>query len=132
MCDCGSGLTCETCPPKGYICVPRGDDLLVVFTVRENDCAGDLFEIGGASEIVFIVADEFGGTIRITKKLSTSGITISTNLYQFYFTITAAESETLVRNKNYFECQVTSAAGTKKTVVTGILEAPDTMIKDIP
>jgi len=109
----------------------RGDDSIVVITVRENDCAGDYFDISGASEIGFIVADEFGGTVRITKKLSTGGIAISTNLYQFYFTVTAAESAALVRNKNYFECQVTSATGVKKTVVVGILEANDTMIKGL-
>lgn len=131
MCDCQSSA-CETCPPRGFICVPKGDDCVVVMTVKENDCDGEYFDISGASEIVFVVADELGGTVRITKKMSLAEVSISTNLYQFYFTVTASNTAALVRQSNYFECQVTSAAGLKKTVLTGIFKATDTMIKDLP
>lgn len=130
-CNCNTGQ-CETCPPGGVICVPQGDDVLVVFSVREDGCDGDLFDISGASEIVFIVADSFGGTVRIDKRLSDGEVFISTNGYQFYLTITKTESAALTRVSNYYECQVTSSGGMSRTVSAGLLKAPDTMIKDIP
>lgn len=127
---CNSG--CETCPPRGYICVPRGDSLRVVVPVHENDCDGDLMDISGASEIVFAASDEIGGVVRFTKKLSTGGVSISTNDYEFSFVITAANSDSLVRHTNYFEIRITSAAGETKTVMAGVLKSPETIIKDIP
>lgn len=130
--SCGCNDTsCETCPPSGYICIPRGDGLTVVFSVHENSCDGDLFDISSASEIVFAVFDEMGGTARIVKKLSDTEVFISTSLHEFYVIITGAESDTLVRQTNYFECRVTTSAGVPRTVVSGILKSPQTMIKDL-
>lgn len=123
---------CVSCHESGLICIPRGDDCTVVFTVRENDCDGDFFDISGASEIVFIVADTFDGTVRITKRLSTGGISIAGNGYQFWTAITDTETATLVRTNNYFEAQVTTSLGLKKTVARGVFKAQDTMIKDLP
>lgn len=127
MCDQG----CETCPPKGYICVPRGDSLLVIVPVRDGQCNGALVDISGVSEIVFAVADEVGGVVRILKRMSDGEINVSTNDYEFYFSITSADSSALVRQTNYFEMRVTSAGGEEKTVLTGILKSPETIIKDI-
>jgi len=126
MCGCSEDVH------NGYIAVPQGDDCLIVFSSHENDSHGSLFDISGAIEIVFIVADELGGTVRITKRMSDGDIAISTNLYQFYFTVTDTETASLVRQTNYFECQITSSVGLKKTVRSGVFKAIDTMIKDIP
>ena len=128
-CECDNG--CETCPPKGYICLPRGDAVLVKIAVHENSCDGDLFDISAASEIVFLVADSLGGTVRITKKLSTNGIAVSTNGFELYFTITSADCDSLVNQTNYFECRITTAAGHPKTVLSGVFKSPDTMIKEL-
>lgn len=121
-----------SCIEAGYICVPKGDDNLIVFTVRENDAEGALFDISGASEIVFAVADEIGGTVRIVKKLSTGGVNISTNDYQFYLTVSSSDTSGLMKQTNYYECRVTSSDGKKKTVSYGVFKAVDTIIKDIP
>lgn len=119
------------CPATGVICVPRGDALRVVVDVRENTCSGDLYDITGASEIVFAVADELGGVDRIVKRLSDAEIGISTNGYQFYFTINSADSLALVRNTNYFEIRLTTATGAPKTIMCGVLSSPQTIIKDL-
>jgi len=124
-CECGS------CVPSQTICVPKGDDQTIVFTVREDSCEGDLFDISGATEIVFIVADVLGGTVQITKKLSDDDIEISTNDHQFYLTVTSAETAALTRTNSYFEVRITTSEGYNKTVVTGVFKAQDTMIKDI-
>ena len=115
----------------GYICVPRGDSATVVFTVHEDADYGPFMDISGADEIVFIVADTQGGTVRITKEFSASQIFISTNGYQFYTTITSADSDTLVQVTNYFECRVTSPTGENRTVARGVFKSPNTMIKDL-
>lgn len=126
------GMNCncdDVCVSSGYICAPRGDYTRIIFSVYDTD--GDEFPVTGAQEIVFIVADSFGGTVRITKRLTTGGITISTNGYQFVVTVLAAEAATLVRNDNYYEAQVTNSAGLKKTVSAGKFKSQDTMIKDL-
>lgn len=128
MADC---TNCDNCPTTGTICVPRGDSRLIVFTVRENDCQGDFFDISAATEIVFIVADEYGGTVRITKRLSNGGIQISTNDYQFSLTVTSADTGALVRASNYYEARVTTSGGNNVTVSAGVFKSPNTMIRSI-
>lgn len=122
-------MSCEC--QMGYICVPRGDSVTVVFTVHEDANYGPYMDISGADEIVFIVADSHGGTVRITKELSLGEISISTNNYQFYTTLTSAETDTLVQVTNYFECRVTSPTGENRTVARGVFKSPNTMIKDL-
>lgn len=121
----------ETCPPSGSIRVPRGDGITLIFSVRENNCEGDLFDISDAIEIVFIVADSLGGTVRIEKRLSDMDIDISTNGYEFTTVLDSNDTDALTKQSNYFECRITTAAGVNKTVVSGVFKSPDTMIKDI-
>lgn len=120
------------CPAIGVICIPKGDAIRVVVDVRENTCDGDLFDISDVSEVVFAVADEVGGVVRIVKRMSTGGVALSTNDYQLYFTVTSAESNSVVRNTNYFEIRAFTAAGLPKTILTGVFKSPETIIKDIP
>lgn len=121
---------CQGCISRGSICAPKGDDTRILFTVLDDD--GDEFDISGATEIVFIVADSINGEVRIVKRLSDGDISISTNQYQFYLTVTAAETASLPRGKNYYEAQITTSAGLKKTVSHGLFRATETRIKDLP
>lgn len=125
------GMNCDShgCLSKGSICAPRGDDTLVIFSVYDTD--GDEFDITGAAEIVFIAADTINGTVRIDKRLTTSGVQISTNGYQFSVDLDSVDTEALVHRHNYYEVQVTTSSGDKKTVSSGILLSENTMIKDL-
>jgi len=125
-----SSCDCNGCVSTGRICAPKGDDTRIVFTVLDND--GDEFDLTSALEIVFIVADSLNGDVRIVKKLSAGQISIPTNGYQFALTVTAAETASLPRSKSYYEAQVTTAAGNKKTVSRGLFRATETRIKDLP
>lgn len=124
-CDCGP----MTCIKPGWICGPQGDDVLVIFSVFDTD--DDEFDITGATEIVFAVSDYKGGAIRIIKRLTDGDIQISTNGYQFAVTITDDDTLATVRRKNYYEVQVTTSTGLKKTISAGTFTATRTIIKDI-
>lgn len=138
-----TGFSCECgvwncgCIERGYICAPRGDDSTVIVSVRDSD--GDEFDIVGATEIVFIVADGEiiggntypGGTVLIEKRLSNSEIVIAGTGWQYLVELSAAETADLPRTNLYYETQVTTSAGLKKTVGAGIFKAENTMIKDI-
>lgn len=125
------------CISRGHICAPKGDDTRIVFSVYDTDC--NEFDLSGASEIVFIVADgamiggniQAGGAVLIEKRMTLGDILISTNLYQYSLTITSAESADLPRSRLYYETQVTTSSGEKRTVSAGLFEATSTMIKDI-
>lgn len=134
-CECGV-WNCS-CIYRGFICAPRGDDSRIIVSVYDTD--GDEFDIIGSSEIVFIVADgEFvggntypGGTVLIEKRLSDSDIIIAGTGWQYVVDLTADETAALPRTNLYYETQVTTSAGLKKTVSAGIFKAENTMIKDI-
>lgn len=117
------------CIAPGSLCVPRGDDAYIIFSVYDTD--GDEFDISGAAEIVFAVADYNGGEVRFVKRLTDSEIQISSNMYQFMVTVTSADTESLVRAHNYYEARVTTGAGLVKTVSAGLFKSTDTIIKDI-
>lgn len=134
-CDCRyRGVSCIH---RGAICAPRGDDTRIVFSVFDED--SDEFDVTGASEIVFIVADGSvvggnvypGGSVLIEKRLTTGGVIISGTGYQFIVDVTNSETAPLPKTKLYYEVQITTSAGLKKTVSAGIFRADDTMIKDI-
>lgn len=129
-CVCKDNCNCGGCISPGSICGPRGDDVSVIFSVFDTD--GDEFDLTGATEIVFLVADEQLGNIRFVKRLTEGDIQIGGTLYQFMVTITDDDTSSLVRVNNYYEVQVTTSSGLKKTVSAGVFKAPDTMIKDIP
>lgn len=126
-----------SCVEGGTLCVPRGDDKEIVVCVYDSD--GNEFDISGADEITFIVADGEivggnmgpGGNILITKTMTDGDITVSGSLYKFMFFITAAESATLPRTSLYYEAQIVTGSGLKYTVAYGIFTAKNTMIKDI-
>lgn len=126
------GMSCcedDQCIKPGNICVPRGDDVKVLFSVY--DTKGFEFDLTGATEIVFVAADVQGGYVRFTKRLTMGDIIVSTNGYQFAVTLTDVDTAALVRVHNYYEVQVTNSIGLKNTVSAGLLKSPDTMIKDI-
>lgn len=127
MCN-GKGL-CGACIRPGVICAPRGDDVFVIFSVYDTD--DDEFDLTGATEIILLVADSKGGTVRFTKSLTGGEIQIGGTLYQFMVTITDDDTGSLVNTNNYYEVQVTTSAGLKKTVSAGLFKSDDTMIKDI-
>ena len=117
-----------TCKPSGPMCVPSGDDRMFVVTVRDQ--WGELVDISGALEIRFVVSMVLGGDVILDKMYTTGDISISTNLYQFNFTITSDESLALP-NKGYYEIQLTNSDGEKSTIRSGPIRAPRTMIEGI-
>lgn len=134
---CGCNGPCG-CVPRGSICVPRGDDARIIFSVYDTD--GMEFDISGATEIIFVVAEGkyIGSTIYpglpvyIEKRLTDGDITIAGNQYEFIVDVTNAETAALPRNNLYYEAQVTTSEGLKRTVSAGIFYAQDTLIKDVP
>lgn len=117
------------CVEPGALCVPRGDDAYIIFSVYDTD--GDEFDISGATEIIFAVADFHGGEVRFVKRLTDGDIQISTNMYQFMVTVTGSDTASLVRAHNYYEARITTSAGLRKTVSAGLFMSTDTIIKDI-
>lgn len=130
----GLNMSCECedtgCIKLGVVCAPQGDDTRVLISVYDTD--GDEFDISGATEIVFLVAAERGGVVYFTKRLSLGQAGISTNGYQFWVDVTAADSVIPIARVNYYEVQVTTSAGLKKTVSAGSYIATKTAIKDLP
>jgi hypothetical protein len=119
----------NTCPPTAELCMPNGDGGMFLFVVRDQD--GDFFDLTGAAEITFLVADTLGGTVRILKTLSDGDIEISGTGRDFHLTLTRDDTTDLVRIKNYFEATVLTTGGIHHTVVSGIFRAPETMNKDL-
>ena len=124
------GTVYDGCVARATICIPSGDDQRIIIPVIDQD--GNYVDIDGAIEIVFLVADELGGTVRFTKTLTNNDIMISTNLYEMYFTISTDDSQSVVRHKSYFELRLQTSLAEYKTILTGIFKVPETMIKDIP
>ena len=130
--------SCGGCISRGQICVPRGDDTSIIFDVYDSD--GDEFVITGATEIVFIVAVGViiggtvtaGGSVLIEKRLSDGDIEIAGTGYQFVVGIDAADTADFTTSTNYYEAQITTSGGLKKTVASGVFVSENTMIKDIP
>jgi len=131
-CNCGG------CISRGLICIPRGNDTSIIFDVHDDD--GDEFDISGATEIIFIVAGGEvtsgnmgpGGAVLIDKRLSDGEITIAGTGYQFSVAILAADTDGFDKQDNYYEAEVTTSTGLKKTVSSGLFISENTMIKDIP
>ena len=119
----------SACIKLGYICAPQGDDLRVLVSVYDLD--GDEYDLTGAQEIVFAVADDRLGTVRLVKTLSEDDIAISTNGYQFVVYLTEDDTILPVKRVNYYEVRVTNAEGDHKTVAAGNYTATRTIIKDI-
>ena len=128
---------CGGCVTGGGICVPRGDDTTVIFYVYDSD--DSQYDISGATEIVFIVAEGVvvggnigpGGAVLIEKRLSLGEIVIAGTLFQFTVAIDAADTTGFAISRNYYEVQVTTSSGLKKTVANGVFTSQNTMIKDI-
>ena len=125
--SCGCGP--NECVSRGYVCAPQGDDVAVLFSVLDQD--GDEFDISGAEQIVFAVADERGGMVRLVKTLTDGDIVLSTNGYQFRVYLTAEDTNLPVKKVNYYEVRVTNSEGEHKTVSAGAYIATRTIIKDV-
>lgn len=126
-----TGFNChETgCAPRGAFCIYSGDDAYLIFSVYDSD--GDEFDISGASEIVFAVADKNGGEVRIVKRLTSGEIVISSNMYQFMVSVDSVDTESLSVVNNYYEARITSSSGLNHTVSSGLFKCDKTIIKDI-
>ena len=124
------GCDVNACVKPGSVCAPSGDDSAILFSVYDMD--GDEFDLNGATEIVFAVADYAGGAVRFVKRLTDDEIVISTNGYQFIVYIDSEDSVMPVRKSNYYEVQVTTSDGLKRTVSAGSYIATPTIIKDLP
>ena len=130
-CNCGG------CVTRGRICIARGDDTSVTFNVYDTN--GDEYDISGADEIVFIVAVGViiggnmtaGGAVLIEKRKSGGDIVIAGTGYQFVVSIGADDTADFTATTNYYEAQVTTSTGLKKTVAAGVFASENTMIKDI-
>lgn len=115
----------------GVIIVPRGDDMIISASSFSGEVGGDLYHLSNVSEIVFAVADEVEGVVRIIKRLSDGDITVTPDGYQFYFTVTSDDTFGLVRNLNYYEIRAVLVSGAKKTIGSGVFKSPQTVIKDL-
>lgn len=126
------GMTCgigSGCIQSGDICVPRGDDVSVIFSVYDED--GDEFDLKGAQEIVFAVGDAVGGPVRFVKRMSLGEITIGGSMYQFMVAVTGADTDTLYLKNSYYEVRVTTSTGLNKTVSAGVFKSERTLIKEV-
>lgn len=131
--SCGGGR----CVSRGFICVPRGDDMSILFSVYDDD--GDEFDISRASEIKFIVAAGVwiggnitpGGTVLVEKRLSTGGVTKAGTGFQFVVDIVGADTAAFTQTNNYYEVRVETSGGNAKTVSAGLFKSENTMIKGI-
>lgn len=128
----GVNCGCDTsaCIVPGYICAPAGDNVRVLISVYDSD--GDEYDITGATEIVFAVADSRTGQTRIVKTLSEGDITIAGTGYQFVIFLTDEDTVLPVLRQNYYEIRVTNSLGEHKTVSAGSYVATRTIIKDLP
>lgn len=136
---CGMGVNCSCggCISRGAICVPRGDDRRVIFSVKDSD--GDEYDISGASEIVFIIAEGLnmsgnvypGGSVIVEKRLTTGGIVLAGTGYQFVVLLDTVDTADLPAMRMYYEARITSAGGEQYTISNGLFLSQDTMIKDI-
>lgn len=134
--DCGCGYSPCGCIRRGVLCIPRGDDVRVVVDVFDSD--GDEFDLDGLTGAVFVVADGDriagdmypGGSVKIEKQLG-DGIQLAGTGYQLVVTMSSAETASLPRRNLYYEIQVTTSDGLKKTVSAGLFLAESTMIKDL-
>lgn len=131
-CNCGG------CVSRSTICVARGDDTSLIFSVYDDD--GDEFDISGAIEIVFIVASGVtiggnigpGGAVLIEKRLSDGDIIIAGSGFQFAIAIAGADTEDFTNTNSYYELRLTTSTGLNKTISAGLFISQNTMIKDIP
>jgi hypothetical protein len=76
------------------------------------------------------VTNILGGDVIVEKKLSDGDVIISTNLHQFWFQVTSAET-LLLPTRGYYEIQLTNSDGEKGTILSGPFRAPRTMIQEI-
>lgn len=129
--DDGMNCGCDTeaCIRPGYICAPQGDDVRVLVSVYDED--GDEFDLTGSTEIVFAVADDRLGTVRIVKTMTEGDITIAGSGYQFVVYLSDDDTTLPVKRVNYYEIRVTNSAGEHKTVSAGNYTATRTIIKDL-
>lgn len=119
-CSCGS------CLPNTVWCVPRGDYRLFVVDVTDEN--GNLIDITGFSEIEYIIADERGGSVELSKSLTGGSINIAGTGYQFTMAITEADSAALSKNLLYHELRLTDGGGEAQTLLAGLFRSPDTML----
>lgn len=117
-------------PPASMIVLPAGDAVTLRFEITKQD--GSLVDISTATEFVFLVATERGGTVLFTRKLSATEVTIEGTNAAFLVPLTRALTRLMTERKNYHEATVTMASGAIVTVSAGVIEAIPTMNKDLP
>lgn len=95
----------------------KGDNHTITVTVR--DAAGAVKDLTGAT-VKWAMNNTPNGTPKLSKSTITSGVAI-TDAPAGVCVVTIAQSDTisLAPNTYYHELEVTDAAGTKATVMTG-------------
>ena len=127
-CNCGG------CVSRGLVCVAKGNSKLVTFVVSNQD--GDPVDLSSADEIEFIVATgitlggqtQAGGIELFVKRLTDGDIIIGGSGDSFTVDITPLDSVLPVNRLNYYEANVTTAAGDVYTVSAGIYQADATIV----
>lgn len=127
-CNCGG------CVSRGLICVAKGNSKRVTFVVSDQD--GDPVDLSSAAEIELIVATgtviggqiQSGGTVLFDKNLTDGDIIIGGGGDSFTVDITPVDSVLPVNRLNYYEANVTTAAGEVYTVSAGIYQADATIV----
>lgn len=99
-----------------------GNDVLLKFTVADEDNPPAAKNLTGATAIIFVIATAQGVAATVTKSLG-SGITLTdaTN-GKFEVILTKADTESLDTTHRWHEARVTDAAGNTVTVAFGIAD----------
>lgn len=108
------------------ICVPQHDAQDLYFDIVDD--GGVAVDVSTASEIVWIIADAIDGTIRITKALTGTGLTLQTNS-RVKVELTSANMN-MAAADYYHELRITNVAGDPATVLKGTFTIEDTRIGD--
>lgn len=119
-------------PARDYVCVPRADDVTIVFDVYDKD--GDEFDTAAISLASFVVQEGqviggnmvAGGDIYFIKNIG-DGVSKLPSGYQLAVTINASDTVDLFRQNMYYELSAT-VSGKHKTIGAGLFRMPDTIV----
>lgn len=130
-CNCGG------CVSRGLVCIAKGNSKRVTFVVSDQD--GDPVDLSSATEIEFIVATgtvvggqiQSGGTVLFGKKLTDGDIIIGGGGDSFTVDVTPLDSVLPTNRLNYYEANVTTAAGAVYTISAGTYQADATIVGSV-
>lgn len=104
---------------EGTIEFFSGNDVLLRFTVMDEDNPPAAKDLSGALEIIFVIAKAQGKTAALTKSLA-SGISITDAAAgEFEVTLTKSDTEPLGPTHQYYEVRVKDVLAKTATVAYG-------------